>query len=450
MDPHKHLVASSSRFGLGVLIALGFAASCIALAVAACGGEEDNNGNPGAGEGGFDGLFIGETTPPIPTNNEPPPGDVCGNKAGLHNASPCPLRGGCPTSAGWSGTGGPQTSGTFWSVPIPASETSVALEAAGGGAWFGTESGDIVSVQTGTGAVRSTLPTGSTPVRSSPAMDIEGSAVLVGADGVLYGLRPGQALNVDAGGGGADAGPRPPIAFSFPVGASASSPVIGADGTIYVGILAGELVAITAHGLSKKWSAKTNDSSGSSPAIAQDGTVWVGSSDHKLYGINPADGSIKTAFDLGAEVKGSSPAVGGDGTIYIATVDGKLHAVTKEGTAKWAAPYATGGAITAASPAVYAGAVYIGSEDKKLHAVNTKDGTKRWTYDTLGVVGTPVIGPDGTVYVGTTDSRLYAITSKGSLFFAVNVRGRVKGAPALSPGPTLYITTDKGVLAIGP
>jgi outer membrane protein assembly factor BamB len=434
----------SPRLGLGVVLALVFATIGISLA---CGGEEDNKDNPTPGDGGLDGLLVGDITPPIPPNNEPPPGDVCGNKAGLFNASPWPLRGGCPTRAGWSGTGGPQTSSTFWTTPIPASETSVALEAAGGGAWFGTETGDIVSVQTGTGTIRSVLPTGNTPIRSSPAMDIEGSAILVGADGVLYGLRPGQLAQSDAG---PDAGPRPPIAFSIAVGASASSPVIGSDGTIYVGTLAGELVAVAAHGLSKKWSARTNDTSGSSPAIAQDGTIWVGSSDHKLYGINPADGAITRTVDLGAEVKGSSPVVGGDNTIYIATADGKLHAITKEGTEKWPA-YATGGAITTSSPAVYAGAVYIGSEDKKLHAVNTKDGTKRWTYDTLGTVGTPVIGPDGTVYVGATDSRLYAITSKGSLFFAVNVRGRVKGAPpALSPGPTLYVTTDKGVLAIGP
>jgi outer membrane protein assembly factor BamB len=310
----------------------------------------------------------------------------------------------------------------------------------------GTPGGDIVAISS-TGIVRSALYTGGA-VRSSAAMDVDGNAVIGGGDGVLYGLKVGSAVvPPDASVDDAGLGPYPPakIVFSIAIAPTASSPDIGADGTIYIGTLDGKLVAIASKGAATKWSVATNDTSGSSPSLGQDGTIYVGSSDHKLYAVG-ADGAPKWALDLGAEIK-SSPAVGGDGTVYIGTVDGKLHAVAASGTERWA--YATGGAITG-TPAVYAGSVYVGSEDRKLHAVSTIDGAKRWTYETLGAVATPVIGPDGTVYVGSADARFYAITKAGGLLFVVNVKGKVRSAPAIIAGPTLFLTTDNGVVAIGP
>jgi outer membrane protein assembly factor BamB len=78
------------------------------------------------------------------------------------------------------------------------------------------------------------------------------------------------------------------------------------------------------------------------------------------------------------------------------------------------------------------------------------DGTKLWTYGTLGAVGTPLVTVDGTVYVGSTDEHVYAITAKGNLLFASTIRGRAKGALALGGGRELLVSTDKGVVAIGP
>lgn len=327
---------------------------------------------------------------------------------------------------------------------------------------MGTASGDVLAVMSG-GSVRAALRTGA-PVRSSAALDLEGNAVIAGGDGTLYGLRiasvgvpedagadagdAGDAGDTGDAGDAGDAGPIYPLAkitFSISLGPMASSPVIGKDGTIYIGTLDGNLVAVATKGTAKKWSVTTNDTGGSSPAIGQDGTIYVGSSDHKLYAIRP-DGTLGWALDLGAEIKGS-PAVGGDGSVYIGSVDGKLHAVSAAGSERWV--YPTGGPITG-TPAVYGAAVYVGSEDKKLHAVSVSDGAKRWTYETLGTVGTPSIGRDGTVYVGSADARLYAITPKGTLFFAVNAKGKVRGAPAIAPGPTLYVTTDNGLVAVGP
>jgi hypothetical protein len=110
----------------------------------------------------------------------------------------------------------------------------------------------------------------------------------------------------------------------------ASSPAIGADGTIYVGSHAGYVYAINPDG-TQKWTFATIGAASStfgvdsSPAIGADGTVYVGSWDGHLYAINP-DGSQKWAFDAGAGVT-SSPAIGADGTVSIGSVDGHLFAL---------------------------------------------------------------------------------------------------------------------------
>jgi outer membrane protein assembly factor BamB len=409
---------------------------------ASCGGEEDGPPQLKSGDAALDALLVGDNVaPPVP-DADPPPGDVCGNRGGLEPSNPWPLRGGCPTRAGWSALSGPQQATVSWTVPLPAAESSPAL-AANGLVWVGTTSGDVVAIGNG-GDVRWAHRTGAA-VRSSPAINANGNVIVAGGDGILYALAPMPAEPQDAGPDADAASPPPRIVFQLAIGPMSSSPVIGADGTIYIGTTQGKCVAVLGDGSATKWSATTNDTLGSSPALGQDGTIYVGSSDRSLYALT-TDGNKKWALDLGAEVHGS-PAVGGDGTIYVGTQDGKLHAIDSAGKERWS--YAAGGPITG-TPAVYAGAVYVGSEDKKLHAVSTIDGKARWTYDTLGAVGTPLIASDGTVFVGAADARLYAITSKGSLFFAVNVKGKVTGAPAVGTGPALYITTDNGIVAIGP
>ena len=79
-----------------------------------------------------------------------------------------------------------------------------------------------------------------------------------------------------------------------------------------------------------------------------------------------------------------------------------------------------------------------------------RDGARKWTFDTLGAVATPVVAVDGTVYVGSADGRLYALTPSGLLFFAVNAKGGIHSTPAIGDDGTLYITTDTALVAIGP
>jgi outer membrane protein assembly factor BamB len=67
----------------------------------------------------------------------------------------------------------------------------------------------------------------------------------------------------------------------------ASSPAIGADGTIYVGSADAKLYAIDGQTGIEKWEFATIWAITSSPAIGSDGTIYVGSSDDKVYAIGP-------------------------------------------------------------------------------------------------------------------------------------------------------------------
>lgn len=414
--------------------------------VVACGGGSSSDDNPtGPKDGGpSDAPLLGETSPPA-DDAEPPEGEPCGDARGLSSTAPWPLRGGCPKRAnrafGANGQG-PQAPKLMWSVPLAAADTSPAVDQERV-IWFGTAQGDIYGY-TASPFGQAALRTGGA-IKSSPAVNASGTVVFPGGDGNLYGVIRGGSGTFD---GGPEAGTGPSIAnaqvtFSLAVGPMASSPVIGADGTIYVGTTAGELAAIAGDGTAVKWRAKTNDTAGASPAIGKGGAIYVGSSDAHLYAIDPG-GNVAWAFPTSGAA--GSPAVGGDDTIYVATEDGTLHAVTPDGKAQWA--YKTGGAIHGA-PAVARSLVYVGSADKSLHAVKRATGEKAWTYATLGEVATPTITSEGTVCFGSTDFHMYAVTPSGNLLWAVNAKGRIHSAPALADG-VLYVTTEDSFAAIGP
>ncbi len=106
-----------------------------------------------------------------------------------------------------------------------------------------------------------------------------------------------------------------------------SSPAIGSNGTIYVGLNGypyGGLTALNANG-SFKWNFITGGYVSSSPAIDSDGTLYFGSTNKKLYALN-SDGTLKWKYQTGDDIT-SSPAIGVDGTVYVGSQDNKLYAL---------------------------------------------------------------------------------------------------------------------------
>ena len=230
---------------------------------------------------------------------------------------------------------------------------------------------------------------------------------------------------------------------------SESRPVIGSDGTIYVGCTDDHLYAIKPDG-TLKWKFLTGKDVRSSPAIGSDGTIYVGSKDKKLYAIN-SNGTLKWTYETGGYIYvTASPAIGSDGTIYIGSKDKKLHAVNPDGTPKWS--YETGDCVYS-TPAIGAdGTIYVGSYDNKLYAINP-DGTFKWSYETGDKIrkSSAAVDDDGTIYIGSQDKKFYAINPDGTLKWSYETGDVFASTPAIGSDGTIYIGSYDGKLyAFGP
>lgn len=220
------------------------------------------------------------------------------------------------------------------------------------------------------------------------------------------------------------------------------------------------------------WKFKTEGSVEVSPVLGSDGTIYIG--DHKcnLYAIN-SDGSLKWKFNGGQPVHStewndfsclqSSPAVASDGTVYFAPMSGNLYAVDSQGKEKWRFPIrmfkTAWGAITIGPD----GTIYIGTEmyppyetgkptevKAGFYAINP-NGTKKWVHEVEASAfqGTANLRSDGTIIVsgggvcsGRCAAGIWAFDKAGQVLWTYVPEGKViEGATAMAADGTIYFGT---------
>ncbi|HEX7863107.1 MAG TPA: PQQ-binding-like beta-propeller repeat protein [Verrucomicrobiae bacterium] len=167
-----------------------------------------------------------------------------------------------------------------------------------------------------------------------------------------------------------DSNGAPVWRFTFPQGKSfiPTPPAIGPDGTIYA--IAAVGTEYTIHALrsdgTEQWSFRSDEAFASSPVLGADGTVYFGTQNGSVYALKPNGNLLwKKAYSGAGSI---SPSILEDGLLLVGTTAGRLIRTTSEGENIWSTNLM--GQLT---PAVVSsnGLVYVGSSASKLYALNT-------------------------------------------------------------------------------
>jgi outer membrane protein assembly factor BamB len=111
--------------------------------------------------------------------------------------------------------------------------------------------------------------------------------------------------------------------------------------------------------------------------------------------------------DIGGRIVGG--LVTAQGKVFFGSSNGKVYALeVTDGFKEWIVDI---GDKIWSTPAIDGNTLFIGCFDKKLYALSTADGTEKWQFETEGaIVSTPVVY-NGIVYFGSFDRHIYAVNA---------------------------------------
>jgi hypothetical protein len=197
-------------------------------------------------------------------------------------------------------------------------------------------------------------------------------------------------------------GPSGTKEWSYPLqwGLGSTSPVVGVDGTVYMGV-GNKIFAIGANG-EKSWeeALPPNAEIISDLSIGAAGRilliVWIqGTSETFVYDIKPDDGSVAWTTRIPYSSYAFEPLVGTDGAIFIIDNNGCAALDPDDGSIKWSVAEATGYA-----PALGDDGILYVLNDTGVTALHQADGSLARKY-TIGITLTsvPTMSPDGSIYI---------------------------------------------------
>ena len=197
--------------------------------------------------------------------------------------------------------------------------------------------------------------------------------------------------------------------------------------------------------LKVQWTFEAGEPIESSAAIAE-GTVYVGSSAGELLALHLKDGSLRWRYKTNEAIGESSPCVA-NGIVYVGDLSGMVHAVNAQ-TGKGLWTFKTGSEIKA-SPVVDGDKVLIGSYDETLYCLAAKTGVEIWRFRINGPVHCTVSISAGFTYVSGCDEVFRAIrVADGKEVFQISSGAYTGASPALKGQLAYFGTFSNEVLGV--
>jgi outer membrane protein assembly factor BamB len=280
------------------------------------------------------------------------------------------------------------------------------------------------------------------------------------SDGTLFvGSMGGELLAVDSKSGA--------LRWRFRADAPISSTVAVVNGTVVFQSNANTIFAVRSNDGTEVWRRATGPSVpffsipafpdapdydlwASSPLV-QDEAIFIGSGDGNVYAFDLSSGEKRWSFHTGGRVR-ATPASDG-ASVFVGSFDGTMYSLDPgSGRLKW--KYKTEGnsyfpiGSIQSSAVVTNGKIIFGSRDYNLYAIDAKSGRLAWKdlHKDSWVVASPAVA-NGRVYVGSSDARFIRCSdaATGREIWTKPMDGNVFSSAAIVDG-TLYVGTFQGTI----
>ena len=332
-----------------------------------------------------------------------------------------------------------------------------------------------------TGVTAATLPPTLKVLWSYEAGDSVESSAAIANGAVYFGSEAGELTSLDLANG------APRWKYKAKEGIGESSPAVTGD-TVYVGDLAGVVHAVSAKDGKARWTFAAGSEVRASPVVVEDRVV-IGSYDSHLYCLSAAKGALLWKYQTQGPVHATASIA--EGIAYISGCDGMLRGIrisdgrqvtaVRSGAYTGASPVLGGGwaffgtfnndvlgvNLRArriawryenkqrqfpfySSAALVDGKVILGGRDKLVHCLDAKTGKEVWSFTTRARVDSSPAVSSGRVYVGSNDGRLYVLDAKtGAKIAEFEAGGPISASPAIVPGRLVIGTQDGKVYCLG-
>lgn len=201
---------------------------------------------------------------------------------------------------------------------------------------------------------------------------------------------------------------------------------------------------------SAPWVFHTDKGIFSSPVVGGDGTIYIGSADRNFYALDPMTGEPKWSHPTG-EIIDSSALLDDAGRVIFGSGDGVLYALdATTGDELWTFE-ADDPAVNLAFINWFEGNVAIGPDGTLLvpndnffiYAIDREDGEVRWRFRVRDQTWSlPAIDPDtGNIYIGNNNllsmlgANTFAIDPEGDEIWSASSDGTIAASPLLTTEP---------------